>query len=212
MWTMLAGVPGRLKTLLDRLTAARAANLDNLNATISSRAPASTALSNMVWTPERATKIDGLRNIEPVFSVRALSETIFQTDTFYQDGAAPAIHEYTIPAGSLVYLFAIIIGSTNVTPYPAFSKNVKVSIFHGSDLLYEGITLVVNKGDSGSVVVNNRRFIGIGSGSNDNFHESIYFDKPLTLRVEMTHVSGSATPLRRATLTYRIYSREVVSV
>lgn len=58
MWTMLAGVPGKLKTLLDRLTATRAALLDNLNATVSSRAPAATALSNAVWTDARAGKID----------------------------------------------------------------------------------------------------------------------------------------------------------
>ncbi|WP_341649924.1 hypothetical protein [Thauera humireducens] len=58
MWTMLAGVPGKLKTLLDRLTATRAANLDNLNATVTSRAPAATALSNAVWTDARAAKLD----------------------------------------------------------------------------------------------------------------------------------------------------------
>lgn len=58
MWTMLAGVPGKLKTLLDRLTATRAANLDRLDETISSRAAASTALSNAVWTNTRAGRLD----------------------------------------------------------------------------------------------------------------------------------------------------------
>ena len=43
MWTMLAGVPGKLKTMLDRLTATRAANLDKLDANITTRAAASTA-------------------------------------------------------------------------------------------------------------------------------------------------------------------------
>ena len=42
MWTMLAGVPGKLKTLIDRLTATRAANLDSLDATVSSRMPGTT--------------------------------------------------------------------------------------------------------------------------------------------------------------------------
>ena len=41
-------------------TAARAAKLDNLDATISSRAPASTALSNATWTDARAAKLDNL--------------------------------------------------------------------------------------------------------------------------------------------------------
>lgn len=76
MWAMLAGVPGKLKTLVNRLTAARAANLDNLNATvssrmpgtateqgridaaISSRAPSSTALSNATWTDTKAGFLD----------------------------------------------------------------------------------------------------------------------------------------------------------
>lgn len=66
MWTMLAGVPGKLKTLIDRLTATRAANLDNLNATISSRAAASTALSSAVWTDTRAGKLDLLPLVDPV--------------------------------------------------------------------------------------------------------------------------------------------------
>lgn len=59
MW-FLAGLPSKLKVLVDRLTSARAANLDNLNATVSSRAPASTALSNAVWTDTRAGKLDSI--------------------------------------------------------------------------------------------------------------------------------------------------------
>lgn len=46
----LLGLPAKVKTLIDRLTATRAAALDNLNATVSSRAAAATALSNAVWT------------------------------------------------------------------------------------------------------------------------------------------------------------------
>ena len=66
MWTMLAGVPGKLKTLIDRLTATRAANLDKLDATVSSRAAASTALSNAVWSDARAAKLDaiGVKSIQ----------------------------------------------------------------------------------------------------------------------------------------------------
>jgi hypothetical protein len=41
-------------------TDARASKLDNLDTTISSRAPASTALSNATWTDERAAKLDNL--------------------------------------------------------------------------------------------------------------------------------------------------------
>ena len=58
MWITLLGVPGKLKTLLDRLTVARTDNLDNLNASISSRAPGSTALSTAVWDSTKAGRID----------------------------------------------------------------------------------------------------------------------------------------------------------
>lgn len=54
----LFGLPGKIKTLLDRLTATRAGLLDNLNATISSRAAASTALSNSIWTNTKAGYLD----------------------------------------------------------------------------------------------------------------------------------------------------------
>lgn len=46
----LKSIPGLIQTVIDRLTSTRAANLDNLNATITSRAAAATALSNAVWT------------------------------------------------------------------------------------------------------------------------------------------------------------------
>jgi hypothetical protein len=51
------GVPGKLKTLLDRLTATRAGYLDNLDAAVSSRAAASTALTNATWTDAKSNKL-----------------------------------------------------------------------------------------------------------------------------------------------------------
>jgi hypothetical protein len=62
MLDFLAGVPGRLKTIADYLTthlsSTRAAKIDNLDAAISTRAPASTALTNATWTPTRAGHLD----------------------------------------------------------------------------------------------------------------------------------------------------------
>lgn len=58
MIELLAGVPGMLKSLRDRLTASRAAKIDNLDVTVGSRAPGNTALSNQVWTDARAAKLD----------------------------------------------------------------------------------------------------------------------------------------------------------
>ncbi|MDD3676530.1 hypothetical protein [Thauera propionica] len=58
------GVSGRVKKLLDRLTATRAANLDKLDANVTTRAPAATALSNAVWTNTRAEMLDKVAGIE----------------------------------------------------------------------------------------------------------------------------------------------------
>jgi hypothetical protein len=58
MLGFLAGIPGRMKTLLDRLTAARAGYLDNLAA--GPVAQASTALSTATWTNGLAAELDAL--------------------------------------------------------------------------------------------------------------------------------------------------------
>jgi ribonuclease PH len=63
MMQALLGLPAKINTLLNRLTDARAAllgNLSYLDATVSSRAPASTALSTATWTTTRAAKLDSI--------------------------------------------------------------------------------------------------------------------------------------------------------
>lgn len=63
MLAVLLSLPGRVKTILDRLTSTRAANLDKLDVNISTRAAASSALSNAVWTDAKAVLLDNLSNI-----------------------------------------------------------------------------------------------------------------------------------------------------
>jgi hypothetical protein len=58
MLDFFAGVPGKLKTLTDRLSSGRATALDNLDAAITTRAAASTALSNATWTNTKAGYLD----------------------------------------------------------------------------------------------------------------------------------------------------------
>lgn len=62
MIDMLLGVPGKLKSVYDHLTtylsSTRCAKIDNLDAAISSRAAASTALSSGTWTATKAGYID----------------------------------------------------------------------------------------------------------------------------------------------------------
>ena len=75
----LLGLPGRIKTLLDRLTATRAANLDRLDATISTRALASTAVSSADLTTARIALLDKLSNLDGKISeaTRALKTQVF---------------------------------------------------------------------------------------------------------------------------------------
>lgn len=58
MIALVLAALGQLAELLNRLTTSRAGNLDNLNATISSRAAASTAMDKNVWTDAKAGFID----------------------------------------------------------------------------------------------------------------------------------------------------------
>ena len=61
--SLIDGSGGKLKTLLDRLTAARAAYLD---AAITSRAAAATALDNTVWTSTKAGYLDqAISDVKP---------------------------------------------------------------------------------------------------------------------------------------------------
>ena len=58
---ILLGIPGKLQTLLTRITSTGGANLDSkLDATVSSRAAAATALSTAQWTNARAGYLDVL--------------------------------------------------------------------------------------------------------------------------------------------------------
>ncbi len=85
------GVQGKLKKLLTRLapsgyaqtlTDARVSALDNLNATVSSRAPSSTALSSAMWTDAKAGYLDAAissSRIKPQANV--IRDTSVSTDT-----------------------------------------------------------------------------------------------------------------------------------
>lgn len=76
MIDFLAGVPGKLAAIYTHLTSylssTRAAKIDNLDTTISSRAEASTALTNATWTNARAGYLDRL---DATVSTRAAETT-----------------------------------------------------------------------------------------------------------------------------------------
>lgn len=65
---LLASIKSGITTLTGRLTSTRAGYLDNLDAAMSTRAPASTALSSATWTGTKAGYLDA-----PISGVLALA-------------------------------------------------------------------------------------------------------------------------------------------
>lgn len=113
------GVQGKLKKLLTRLapsgyaqtlTDARVSALDNLNATVSSRAPSSTALSSAMWTDTKAGYLDAA-----ISSVRYP----VQTDINRADGM--------MTISTLVDGFAIEAPNLDVSPGGSYTEVLSVN-------------------------------------------------------------------------------------
>ena len=99
MFINLAGLPGKIKQLYDYLTS-------NVDVTVSSRAPASTALSNAVWTNTRANKLDQLDQLDAAISSRlATAVKSVQRGTFSFD--APSL-DITIAAVDIAKALVIL--------------------------------------------------------------------------------------------------------
>jgi hypothetical protein len=79
MIDFLMGVPGKLDAILawftSYWTAVRAVKLDNLDAAMSTRAAASTALTNATWTDVRAAKLDTVLSGSIIQSIQHSSVT-----------------------------------------------------------------------------------------------------------------------------------------
>lgn len=134
----LMGVPGRLKTLLDRLTSTRATALDNLDAAISTRASAS------VWTGALATELDGLAPAiaaiptTPINSIQYNTVTISDTNT---SGTRTLGTTVNAAKSVLVYL-----GGS----YSASTMNASV----GRITLTSGTTVTADRGGtSGNLII-----------------------------------------------------------
>lgn len=87
------GLGGKLKTLLDRLTAGRAAAIDNIDVPVSTRAAAATALSSGTWSGALATILAGAMKL-------ARAEVVTATGTT-GTGAGRKWADITIPATTI---------------------------------------------------------------------------------------------------------------
>lgn len=104
MIEFLLAVPGRTKKLLDRLTVARADNLDKLDVVISTRAPANTAVSNADATVARLSKLDNViltsilnSNIQTGY-VNSLGTAGAGEDPYYTDVAVANVANWNTKA------------------------------------------------------------------------------------------------------------------
>lgn len=125
MIDFLAGIPGKLKTLTDRLTSTRAGYLDNLSA--GAVAQASTALSTAQWTNTRAGYLDSLPNIPttPINSIQYFSIAM----------ASVTSNTYTLsPSVNASKTVLILLGSK-------MSSGSSASDFQGGMTLTSGTTV-----------------------------------------------------------------------
>jgi hypothetical protein len=104
-----------LLPLLNRNTQDRGTKIDNLDATISSRAPASTALSNVTWTNTRAGYLD---NLDATIS----SRSTLTADQVWSYGTKN-VTATTIPS----VIQSVQRGTTTLTNNGTLTTNVTIS-------------------------------------------------------------------------------------
>ena len=137
MIDFLLGVPGKLKSISDFLTTnwtiARAAKVDNLDAAMSTRAPAGTALSNGVWTQALANSLWTMSN-SPVSVVQSIQSG----DTQIVVSTANPM-SVTIAAVNTAKAIAFLRGSNNsfvqVTLVNSTTISLHTSTTSGADIV-----------------------------------------------------------------------------
>ena len=119
--SFLLGVPGKLKTLIDRLTSTRAGYLDNLSAYTTTRgakldqldAAVTSRASAANYTSGRAANLD---NLNATISSRAAASTALSTST-WTAGRAAKLDDIDIPISAISPIKQIIHGlADDATP------------------------------------------------------------------------------------------------
>lgn len=196
MWTMLAGVPGKLKTLLDRLTATRAANLDRLDADVSTRAPASTALSNAVWTDTRAGLLDTLNALPTPDGRPPISDGLYPAPTSVL-GATSDLPGFTLSSfrSSVGTSTVVNISGAGVLQYTALriqttatGQNVAAELRLTIDGVEHSVSLVSNLTNSNIT----RYLVGYVNGSTVAL-DAVPFRESLKIELICSAITGSST-------------------
>jgi hypothetical protein len=123
MLDFFAAVPGKLKTLLDRLSDARATKIDNLDAAITTRAAAATAVSNVDLTGTRIGYLDKLNISGNVASAAGLAAVALEATPLLSPPMASGLVSVSGAVTCADYLSARVHGlassTTTSTSYTA---------------------------------------------------------------------------------------------
>lgn len=195
MIAALLGLPGKLKVLTDRLTSGRATNLDKLDALISSRAPASTALLYTVWTDSRAAKIDVLAlEASPLLSAPIVSGVVPQAPTAVTLSATSDV--YTKNSGlehlavtSTSYVNAVNYAGKGVLEFAAAQHDTNTNITT-MQITIDGVVVILatvtGSGFNGTVAA----MVGVINSSAGVSLASIPFKTSLKIEVKVSAGTG----------------------
>jgi hypothetical protein len=194
MIDFLLGVPGKLKTISDWLTtywtAARAAKVDYLDAAISSRAPAATAVSNVDYTPVRATALDSVASIgtNPILSPPIANGLTLPTSSFSSNIAYYAL--MTACAGQYVasvsasYTTVVSVTGKGVLNFLAFcgaAGNLRLTI--------DGVVIFTLSNDANKICVG---ALQVQSSSPYDIYGITYDNIPFKQSLLIEHLSSTA--------------------
>lgn len=192
MIAALLGLPGKLKVLTDRLTSGRATNLDKLDALISSRAPASTALLYTVWTDARAAKIDVLAlEASPLLSAPIVSGVVPQVPTYvtlssYTDMYTKVSGLEHLGVTSTAYVNAVNYTGKGVLEFAA-AQNETAAGTTTMQITVDGVVIILaTVAGVGGGTANVAAMVGVLTSDRDIALSSIPFKTSLKIEIKVT--------------------------
>ena len=190
--SFLLGLPGKIGTLLTRLSDTRATKLDNLDAAVTTRSAAATALSTVQWTSARAAKLDSLATVP-------ITNGVVEGSAFMPDAALDTLVSGLTTASTSSTSFADAVNYTGpgVLLFAAVKKTAQNTTM---EVILDGVTAisVVANGSSGDTAIAVGMFCGPTA-------TPILIPEPIAFRtsLQIQHKTASAVAPSVAIYRYR---------
>jgi len=190
--SFLLGLPGKIGTLLTRLSDTRATKLDNLDAAVTTRSAAATALSTVQWTSARAAKLDSLATVP-------ITNGVVEGSAFTPDAALDTLVSGLTTASTSSTSFADAVNYTGpgVLLFAAVKKTAQNTTM---EVILDGVTAisVVANGSSGDTAI----AVGMLCGPTAT---PILIPEPIAFRtsLQIRHKTASAVAPSVAIYRYR---------